>query len=224
MEDLGGAQEFRHRQYPHIAQATVGAVIPSKIRTSVADLSRYVARPGGNAQLDGWTAGAVKMTYWASPARGSACQPGDQNRLPEARSISPIVVVGSGTLAIRCAQLAIEMGHVIGAALCADRVFRDWAVRSNIPSVESVEELSSFLKAEPMDWIFSIANPFILPPDVFGRVHRGAFNYHDGPLPRYAGTHATSWALLAQETEYAITWHRIDDGVDTVTSWFSAKC
>ncbi|WP_354426020.1 formyltransferase family protein [Mesorhizobium abyssinicae] len=41
------------------------------------------------------------------------------------------------------------------------------------------------------------------------------FNYHDGPLPRYAGTHATSWALLAQETEHAITWHRIDDGVDT---------
>ncbi|WP_338835113.1 amino acid adenylation domain-containing protein [Bradyrhizobium septentrionale] len=107
------------------------------------------------------------------------------------------------------------MGHVIGAALCAGGVFRDWAVRSNIPSVASVEELSSFLKAEPMDWIFSVANPFILPPDVFGRVHRGAFNYHDGPLPRYAGTHATSWALLAQETEYAITWHRIDDGVDT---------
>ncbi|MBT1517557.1 hypothetical protein KIP88_45625, partial [Bradyrhizobium sp. SRL28] len=155
------------------------------------------------------------MTYRASPARGSACQPGDQDRLPEARSISSTVVVGSGTLAIRCAQLAIEMGHVIGAALCADGVFRDWAVRSNIPSVASVEELSSFLKAAPVDLIFSVANPFILPADVLGRVRRGAFNYHDGPLPRYAGTRATSWALLAQETEYAITWHRIDDGVDT---------
>ncbi|WP_271501946.1 formyltransferase family protein [Bradyrhizobium sp. CCBAU 11357] len=107
------------------------------------------------------------------------------------------------------------MGHVIGAALCADGVFRDWAVRSNIPSVASVEELSSFLKEAPVDLIFSVANPFILPADVLGRVRRGAFNYHDGPLPRYAGTRATSWALLAQETDYAITWHRIDDGVDT---------
>ncbi|WP_192250091.1 non-ribosomal peptide synthetase, partial [Mesorhizobium caraganae] len=106
------------------------------------------------------------------------------------------------------------MGHVIGAALCGDATFAEWATGANIPCMESVEELSSFLKAEP-DWIFSVANPFILPPDVFGRVHRGAFNYHDGPLPRYAGTHATSWALLAQETEHAITWHRIDDGVDT---------
>ncbi|WP_445222710.1 amino acid adenylation domain-containing protein (plasmid) [Bradyrhizobium sp. Pa8] len=146
------------------------------------------------------------MTYRASD---------DQDRLPEARSISSTVVVGSGTLAIRCAQLAIETGHVIGAVLCTDGVFRDWAARSNIPSVASVEELSSFLKAAPVDVIFSVANPFILPVDVLGRVRRGAFNYHDGPLPRYAGTRATSWALLAQEAEYAITWHRIDDGVDT---------
>ncbi|WP_186806608.1 amino acid adenylation domain-containing protein [Rhizobium leguminosarum] len=134
---------------------------------------------------------------------------------PAARSISSSVVVGSGTLAIRCAQLAIEMGHVIGAALSGDVIFAEWATRAKIPCVGSVEELSSFLQAEPVDWLFSVANPFILPPDVFGQVRQGAFNYHDGPLPRYAGTHATSWALLAQEIEYAITWHRIDDGVDT---------
>ncbi|WP_028744333.1 formyltransferase family protein, partial [Rhizobium leguminosarum] len=105
------------------------------------------------------------------------------------------------------------MGHVIGAALSGDVIFAEWATRAKIPCVGSVEELSSFLQAEPVDWLFSVANPFILPPDVFGQVRQGAFNYHDGPLPRYAGTHATSWALLAQETEYAITWHRIDDGV-----------
>ncbi|WP_162458063.1 amino acid adenylation domain-containing protein, partial [Mesorhizobium tianshanense] len=107
------------------------------------------------------------------------------------------------------------MGHVIGAALCGDAIFAEWAARANILCVATVEELSTFLNTEPVDWIFSVANPFILPVDVFGRVRQGAFNYHDGPLPRYAGTHATSWALLAQETEHAITWHRIDDGVDT---------
>ncbi|MGF6735704.1 amino acid adenylation domain-containing protein [Paraburkholderia youngii] len=155
------------------------------------------------------------MSYRVSPARGSVCQPGDQDGLPEARSISSTVVVGSGTLAIRCVQLAIKMGHVIAAALCADGVFRDWAVRSNIPSIASVEELASFLKAAPVDLIFSVANPFILPADLLEGVRRGAFSYHDGPLPRYAGMHVTSWALLAQETEYAITWHWIDDGVDT---------
>ncbi|MCS0463609.1 formyltransferase family protein, partial [Rhizobium favelukesii] len=134
---------------------------------------------------------------------------------PAARAISSSIIVGSGTLAIRCAELAIAVGHVIGAALCDDAIFAEWAARANVQCMESVEELCSFLEAEPVDWIFSVANPFILPPDVFGRARRGAFNYHDGPLPRYAGTHATSWALLAQESEYAITWHRIDDGVNT---------
>ncbi|UFS85011.1 non-ribosomal peptide synthase/polyketide synthase (plasmid) [Rhizobium sp. T136] len=109
----------------------------------------------------------------------------------------------------------MAMGHVIGAALCGDPIFAKWAARTNIPCMESVEELCSLLRTEPVEWIFSVSNPFILPPDVLGRVRRGAFNYHDGPLPRYAGVHATSWALLAQESEYAITWHRIDDGVDT---------
>ncbi|MER9547070.1 hypothetical protein NKI72_34705, partial [Mesorhizobium sp. M0437] len=107
------------------------------------------------------------------------------------------------------------MGHLIGAALCGDAIFAEWAARANIPCIASVDELCSRLKAEPVDCIFSVANPLILPPGVFGRARQGAFNFHDGPLPRYAGTHATSWALLAQESEYAITWHRIDDGVDT---------
>ncbi|MER9236440.1 amino acid adenylation domain-containing protein [Mesorhizobium sp. M0622] len=107
------------------------------------------------------------------------------------------------------------MGHVIAAALCGDAIFADWAARANILCIATVEELSTFLNTEPVDWIFSVANPLVLPPDVFGRARRCAYNYHDGPLPRYAGTHATSWALLAQETEYGITWHRIADGVDT---------
>ncbi|RWL81959.1 MAG: amino acid adenylation domain-containing protein [Mesorhizobium sp.] len=131
-----------------------------------------------------------------------------------ARSVPSSIVIGEGTLAISCAQLAMETGHDIRAVLCGDAIFANWATRANIPCMASVEELSSFLKTEPAEWLFSVVNPFILPADVLGQVSRGAFNYHDGPLPRYAGTHATSWALLAQETEHAITWHRIDDGVD----------
>ncbi|WP_407121572.1 hypothetical protein [Bradyrhizobium sp. STM 3561] len=69
------------------------------------------------------------------------------------------------------------MDHVIGAALCADSTFAQWAADANIPCMESIEELSSFMKAEPVDWIFSIANPFTLPLDVLERARRGAFKY-----------------------------------------------
>ncbi|WP_429349550.1 hypothetical protein [Paraburkholderia sp. Clong3] len=93
--------------------------------------------------------------------------------------------------------MAMDMGHVIGAALCADAIFADWTARANILCLDNVEELATLLKFEPAKWFFFVVNPFVLPAKVTGRVRQGAFNYYDGPLPRYAGTHATPWALLA---------------------------
>ncbi|MGF6652721.1 methionyl-tRNA formyltransferase [Paraburkholderia youngii] len=153
------------------------------------------------------------MSNETSPLQWVISEEGGRRRA--ARSSVCSVFVGGGTLAIRCAELAMEMGHFIGAVLCGDGIFADWAARSDIRCVSSVQELGSFLKVEPVDWIFSAGNPYILPKDVFGRARQGAFNYHDGPLPRYAGVHATSWALLAHESEHAISWHHIDDGIDT---------
>ncbi|NVI09627.1 amino acid adenylation domain-containing protein, partial [Paraburkholderia sp. JPY454] len=153
------------------------------------------------------------MSNETSPLQWVISEEGGRRRA--ARSSVCSVFVGGGTLAIRCAELAMEMGHFIGAVLCGDGIFADWAARSDIRCVSSVQELGSFLKVEPVDWIFSVGNPYILPKDVFGRARQGAFNYHDGPLPRYAGVHATSWALLAHESEHAISWHHIDDGIDT---------
>ncbi|WP_198028165.1 amino acid adenylation domain-containing protein [Bradyrhizobium murdochi] len=106
------------------------------------------------------------------------------------------------------------MGHVVCAALCADAIFRDWAARANVLCVENVEELSALMNADPVEWIFSVGNPFILPPDVFARVREGAFIYQDGPLPRYVGAHSMSWARLTQETDYDVAWHRINDGIN----------
>ncbi|THK33511.1 hypothetical protein EHS39_35920 [Ensifer sp. MPMI2T] len=89
-----------------------------------------------------------------SPARGSACEPGDRDRHPAARSISSSIFIGSGTLAIRCAELAMEMGHDIRAVLSADAIFADWAARANISVVANIEELSTLLAIAPVEWNF----------------------------------------------------------------------
>ncbi|MFN7699191.1 MAG: formyltransferase family protein, partial [Deltaproteobacteria bacterium] len=67
---------------------------------------------------------------------------------------------------------------------------------------------------EPFEWLFSIANLSILPADVLALPTRGSINFHDGPLPRYAGLNAPSWAILHGETEHGISWHLIEGGVD----------
>jgi hypothetical protein len=123
------------------------------------------------------------------------------------RSIDPptCIVIGGTALAIDCVRRLREADYVVTAVLPTDEVFAQWTRCETLYRFENVDELSSWLLGEPADWLFSVVNPILLPSTLLASMRRGSFNYHDAPLPRYAGTHATSWALLALETEYAIT-------------------
>ncbi len=125
------------------------------------------------------------------------------------------VVVGGTTLAVFCAEQILAAGHTIQAVLPTDTVLQTWAAQQGIVCVNSVDALQEQITSQPVDWLFSIVNPIILPVALIEQIRGGAFNYHNSPLPRYAGSHATSWALLARETHYAISWHCIEGGVDT---------
>lgn len=62
--------------------------------------------------------------------------------------------------------------------------------------------------------MLSIANLRVLPDALLAVGRSGAINFHDGPLPRYAGLHATTWALLAHERTHGVTWHLVEGGID----------
>ncbi|MBL8829167.1 MAG: LLM class flavin-dependent oxidoreductase, partial [Planctomycetaceae bacterium] len=64
------------------------------------------------------------------------------------------------------------------------------------------------------DYLFAITHLSILPADVLAKPQRAAINFHDGPLPKYAGLNAPVWALINREREYGITWHRMTAGID----------
>ncbi|MBD2801227.1 amino acid adenylation domain-containing protein, partial [Xenorhabdus sp. M] len=125
------------------------------------------------------------------------------------------VVVGGTTLAVYCAELIQASGHTVQAVLSTDTVMQTWANQQGIVCVNSVEALQKHIILHPADWLFSIVNPLILPVSLISQIRKGAFNYHDSPLPRYAGHYATSWALLEQAKHYAVSWHRIESSVDT---------
>ncbi len=76
-------------------------------------------------------------------------------------------------------------------------------------------EITEFLSQQPFDSLFSIVNSYILKKKVLELPRLGAINYHDAPLPKYAGVHATSWTLMYGEKSHGITWHQMDEGVDT---------
>ncbi|KAF9432724.1 hypothetical protein BGZ76_010401 [Entomortierella beljakovae] len=123
-------------------------------------------------------------------------------------------IVGSTSLVIECAKHLSEAGHQLNVVLPTDEVVHAWAIGEGLPIVSSIEELDELSVRQSIDVLFSIINPILLPGVLLNRIQY-AFNYHDGPLPRYAGTHATSWALLEREKRYAVTWHHISEKADT---------
>lgn len=123
------------------------------------------------------------------------------------------VVIGDGTLPIRCSEILLENGHHLRAVCSTDDKVKKWAKEGNVATSQSIPELLSQL-GDPVDYVFSIVNEHILRDDILTLPSKGTINYHDGPLPRYAGTHATSWAILNHERSHAITWHFVTDVVD----------
>ena len=68
--------------------------------------------------------------------------------------------------------------------------------------------------AAPFDYLFSITNLSIVPQDLVALPRKAAINFHDGPLPAWAGLNTPVWGLLNGERRWAITWHLMTRGVD----------
>ncbi|MDO6730123.1 LLM class flavin-dependent oxidoreductase [Marinovum sp. 2_MG-2023] len=124
------------------------------------------------------------------------------------------VIVGHDTLTGECARQVLDRGHRIAALVTRNADLRQWATDKGIRVEAPGRDLGARLNGLACDWLLSIANLDILQADLLALPKRGAVNFHDGPLPRYAGLNAPVWALLQGEARHGITWHKIEGGVD----------
>ncbi|MFA8441783.1 MupA/Atu3671 family FMN-dependent luciferase-like monooxygenase [Yoonia sp.] len=124
------------------------------------------------------------------------------------------VIIGNESLAIQSGEMLRAAGHTLAAIVTRNADVADWAKGVDLPVISSDADLAHELSGIAHDWLLSIANLDMIPDTVLALPTRGAVNFHDGPLPRYAGLNAPVWALLAGEAEYGISWHLIAGGVD----------
>jgi methionyl-tRNA formyltransferase len=71
------------------------------------------------------------------------------------------------------------------------------------------------VRAAEVDVILNIHSLFIINGEVVSAPRIGCFNMHPGPLPRYAGLNAVSWAIYRGETSHGVTIHKMEPGIDT---------
>jgi len=71
------------------------------------------------------------------------------------------------------------------------------------------------IREAQVDILLNAHSLHVIRDEVLQAPRIGAFNLHPGPLPRYAGLNAVSWAIYNGEREHGVTVHRMDPGIDT---------
>jgi len=122
------------------------------------------------------------------------------------------ILMGDESLAIACGDMLLTGGHRLPAVVTRDPAVRGWAEGKGLKVLENPRDLIA--AGVTADWLLSIANLRMIPADVLALPGKGAINFHDGPLPRYAGLNTPAWAIINGEDSHGITWHVIEGGVD----------
>jgi natural product biosynthesis luciferase-like monooxygenase protein len=124
------------------------------------------------------------------------------------------ILIGDESLLVGCAEHLLDQGHDIRAVVSRDTQITAWAQDKGLTVLDRMTDVPARCPVGSVDWILSIANLKIIPDEVLALPAKGAVNFHDGPLPRYAGLNTPAWAIWNGETEHGVSWHLIERGVD----------
>jgi methionyl-tRNA formyltransferase len=125
-----------------------------------------------------------------------------------------VLIIGEGTLPVQCANILLKHGFEVLGVCSPDDPLRKWAEARRVRHLTDLPDFAHLASSEEYEYLFSIVNYRILSASLLATPRRYAINYHDALLPEFAGTYATSWAIMAGQETHGITWHVMTEGVD----------
>ncbi|MCY9853643.1 methionyl-tRNA formyltransferase [Vibrio mediterranei] len=100
-----------------------------------------------------------------------------------------------------------------------DPVLKKWSEKLNIPFIVSEnvnsQEFCREMRGFDADVFVSMSFNQILKHEIINVPKFGFINCHAGALPFYRGRNPLNWVLINGETEFGITVHQVDSGIDT---------
>ena len=112
-------------------------------------------------------------------------------------------LVGDEPLVEQCAESLAAHGLEVVLIATTNAMVRDYANEQGIPVVGPGAELARRPRRAPGRRPASASPTCASSPTTCSARVETAINFHDGPLPGYAGLNVTTWALLAGEREHA---------------------
>ena len=85
----------------------------------------------------------------------------------------------------------------------------------NVILVRDKNDLAPLLRGLEPDVVLCFGFPWKIPPEALDVPRYGFVNQHPAKLPRHRGPIPLSWALREGDSEFFITWHRMDAELDT---------
>jgi len=112
-----------------------------------------------------------------------------------------------------------ELSFIVPRYDARDPVLADWANELGIDflPIENVNRSADveILKAYGADIFVSMSFNQILKKEIINLPRLGFINCHAGALPYYRGRNVLNWALINDASEFGVTVHYIDEGIDT---------
>ncbi|XOV81738.1 MAG: MupA/Atu3671 family FMN-dependent luciferase-like monooxygenase [bacterium] len=124
-------------------------------------------------------------------------------------------LIGGDTLLTQCGELLLSAEFEIKLVISDNQIVKGWAAGHQIPTRTTSKDYVEALQDLDYDYLFAITHLALIPDAAVESPKRGAINFHDGPLPHYAGLNTPMWALIEGATSYGITWHEMTAGIDT---------
>ena len=124
------------------------------------------------------------------------------------------LLIGNESLTAECGNLWLDRGHALAAVVTREPRVADWAAGQGLRVLAPGAGLAARIDGLTVDWVLSVANLTLVPEKVLAQARHGGVNFHDGPLPTYAGLNAPVWAILNGETRHGVTWHLMTGGID----------
>ena len=123
-------------------------------------------------------------------------------------------IIGDDNITLQCASIILANKHKLLGLVSPSKSIKKWCAANSVSYFESINDFSKSQKGTTFDYLFSIVNGEILTQEILNLPRYYAINYHNSPLPKYAGLYATSWAILNGEKQHAISWHVMSKVID----------
>ena len=111
-----------------------------------------------------------------------------------------------------------EIAFIVARHPNPDPMLRQWSEKLGIPFIvdENInsDDILSRIRGKS-DLNVSLSFNQILKRDIIDLAPMGFINCHAGALPNYRGRNILNWAIINGETQFGVTIHYVDEGIDT---------